>query len=213
MNRRIFFIYMAMTLLGCISSQAQSLWLSPTQPEGVYFCSPLGSWVYPLKAAVDAPQLPMPQPALDSLLLEGVSDDSELGVVVGSGRYPEGSKVQLCAVPAKDVYFVGWSDENFDNPRILTLDRAMLLTAYFKRCSSADDENVMEELGSEINVRGHRVYVRGAAGYRLSIYDEHGRTVLSERRADDREIGYYVEEPGTYFVQIGVATAKKIVIK
>lgn len=200
---------MAFTLLGAFSLHAQGVWQSSADCLRTFFCAPMGVWLYP----DPSPECIVIPPQVDSLLVELQSSDAELGIVLGSGRYPKGETVLLSAVPIRDVYFAGWSDDVDDNPRELVVDKAYALTAIFRRCASASDEQVLDELGASIQVRGHRVYVKGAAGYRLSIYDERGRTIVSERRADNREVGYYVEYPGIYYVQIGAATAQRFEIK
>jgi hypothetical protein len=61
-----------------------------------------------------------------------VSDDTPWGTVTGSGSFVYGSTDTLTATPMDEHHiFVGWSDFNTENPRVVTITQDSTLTAYF----------------------------------------------------------------------------------
>ncbi len=56
---------------------------------------------------------------------------AENGTVTGTGVYPQGTEVTLTATPAEDYHFVQWSDGNTENPRTITINANVELTAKF----------------------------------------------------------------------------------
>ena len=59
------------------------------------------------------------------------------GTVSGNGEYPRGATATLIASPAKGYSFSQWSDGNTENPRTLTLNDNLTLTAIFTLTASA----------------------------------------------------------------------------
>ena len=57
--------------------------------------------------------------------------DAEHGTVNGVGTYDRGAEVTLTAVPDEGYSFVSWSDGNTDNPRTVTADANMVISATF----------------------------------------------------------------------------------
>ena len=60
-----------------------------------------------------------------------VSDDTPWGIVTGSGDFTYGSMDTLTATAFENYIFLGWSDNNNDNPRIITVTQDSTFTAYF----------------------------------------------------------------------------------
>ena len=58
------------------------------------------------------------------------SDESQ-GTVTGGGWYEDGTEVTLTATAKEGFKFVRWNDDVTDNPRLLTVDDDMTLTAIF----------------------------------------------------------------------------------
>ena len=54
------------------------------------------------------------------------------GSVEGTGVYPEGSNVEIKAIPTDSTQFVRWDDGNTDNPRTITVTSDMVFTAIFE---------------------------------------------------------------------------------
>lgn len=65
--------------------------------------------------------------------LQLLSSDETLGTCMGAGNYAPEDKVTLVAVPSHIGKFKEWSDGNTENPRVMTLDKDMKLTAIFER--------------------------------------------------------------------------------
>ena len=65
----------------------------------------------------------------------------EHGTVSGSGVYQVGETATLTATPKYGYKFVRWSDENTDNPRILTVTADLTLTAEF---AIIEDDDVID---------------------------------------------------------------------
>ena len=57
--------------------------------------------------------------------------DSTMGTVSGDGFYAEGSEVLLSALPLEHRHFTAWSDGVTDNPRTISVDSNIMLTAFF----------------------------------------------------------------------------------
>ncbi|MCQ2235623.1 MAG: leucine-rich repeat protein [Bacteroidales bacterium] len=56
---------------------------------------------------------------------------SDNGMVLGAGTYVAGTTITIEAIAADGYEFVRWSDGNTDNPRVITVDANMNLTAKF----------------------------------------------------------------------------------
>lgn len=59
-------------------------------------------------------------------------NDSSMGVCCGSGVFHRGMSVEIMAMPYSGRRFVGWSDGQTENPRHLTVDSNMVVTAIFE---------------------------------------------------------------------------------
>ena len=62
-----------------------------------------------------------------------VKCNPEHGTVSGGGTYEEGATIKISAYSNIGYKFVRWSDENTDNPRILTVTADLTLTAEFEK--------------------------------------------------------------------------------
>ena len=60
-----------------------------------------------------------------------VSQNPEMGSVSGGGNFPMGAEVTIQANPFGGYYFDGWTDNNFDNPRTITVTGNATYTAKF----------------------------------------------------------------------------------
>lgn len=59
------------------------------------------------------------------------ADNPNFGTVSGNGTFDYGSTISLVATPQSHCHFVRWSDNNTENPRNLTVENDISLTAYF----------------------------------------------------------------------------------
>ena len=60
-----------------------------------------------------------------------VSDETPWGTVMGSGTFAYGVNDTLTATPAANYVFIGWNDNNTDNPRVITVTQDSSFTAFF----------------------------------------------------------------------------------
>jgi len=60
-----------------------------------------------------------------------LSNDPDLGIVTGSGTYPEGATIEISATPFSGAVFSGWDDGNIDNPRSVVVTSDLTFTAMF----------------------------------------------------------------------------------
>ncbi len=58
-------------------------------------------------------------------------NDEAMGTVTGAGTYEEGAEVTLEATANEGYKFVKWSDEETENPRTITVNADVMLTAIF----------------------------------------------------------------------------------
>ncbi|MDR2408326.1 MAG: leucine-rich repeat protein, partial [Bacteroidales bacterium] len=62
----------------------------------------------------------------------GLSNDTTMGTVTGSGDYSQNSTATLTAIPKTGYRFVRWNDGNVDNPRAIVVTQDITLTAQFE---------------------------------------------------------------------------------
>lgn len=68
--------------------------------------------------------------AQNLLLTISASDNGTIETDV-NGRYSPGSSVTVTAKPDADYFFASWSDGSTDNPRTITIDKEITITAQF----------------------------------------------------------------------------------
>ena len=130
-----------------------------------------------------------------------MSNDEKMGVVVVDRQTTcENPTAEMEAVPRSGYEFVKWSDENTENPRVVTVeDEDITLTAIFQKIGT-DVENVGIE-GVTIYSDGEELCVEGVEG-EYQIYTMTG--ILMYRGTDTR----VVLPRGVYMVRCGRGTVK-----
>lgn len=94
-----------------------------------------------------------------------LSNNSLLGTTTGSGVYPEGTVIQIKAIPSLNASFIRWDDGNTDNPRDITVTSDITLTAHFEAIPTCTitvvSENPLEgsAYGSGTYPLGHVVQI------------------------------------------------------
>lgn len=63
------------------------------------------------------------------------SDSPEMGTVYGGGTYPVNTVINIGAIPAEGYHFIGWQDEDMNNPRTITVTEDADFIAYFSSIS------------------------------------------------------------------------------
>ncbi len=90
--------------------------------------------------------------ALPSYTITVLSADETMGTVDGGGIYYEGETATLTATPLDGYGFVGWRDDNTDNPRTITVTEDASYTASFGVLYTitvlSDDETIGSASGS-----------------------------------------------------------------
>ncbi len=69
--------------------------------------------------------------ALDQHTITVLSDDENMGSVVGGGTYGYGAEIQISATSNEHYHFVQWNDGNTDNPRTIIVTGDTTYTATF----------------------------------------------------------------------------------
>ena len=142
-----------------------------------------------------------------------VNYDATMGEVYGA---PEedvvaGSSVTLTARAAEGYKFVGWvigTDTIADNPYTFTVIDNVTITAVFKSNIGIADVEL-----SEVNVYSvnDMIYINGAEGQQVYLFDVNGRVLNSTANATER-VAFRVANTGVYLVKVGNAAAKRVVV-
>ena len=135
-----------------------------------------------------------------------MSMSSSCGMAAGSGHFPEGTIVEIAAIPFSGNRFLQWDDGNSDNPRIVTLDGNSQFTALFDTEGINDVETSRWWLKSE---RGALI-VEGAAGRTIKVYNMWGQLLHTYSQALNK-VRFEIPAAGTYVVSVDDGPAKKIV--
>ena len=105
--------------------------------------------------------------------LRVVSADEAMGFGVGSAEVPEGTLVEVCALPLEGARFAGWNDGSRENPRRVAATDGQVLTAFFEQ-SGIDGPATRQW---HAHARGRTLSVVGAEGLPIGVYDSEGRLV------------------------------------
>ena len=139
--------------------------------------------------------------------LQVISDDISKGIAAGSGQFPEGTTVEIAAIPLEGYRFLTWSDGSTENPRTIELSNDMIFTAQFSTTRVEEHEELQWYLFAE---RGSFT-VKGAQGRTISVYDVTGR--LLHRFTNAPEIlRCPISVSGSYLVRVDSGTARKVTV-
>ena len=142
------------------------------------------------------------------LTVNATANDTSMGVVIGAGQYAEGSVVTLMARSKPGHHFVSWSNGVTDSIYVFTLTADTTLVATFAPnvgIETVDYSNI------SIYSADSRVYVKGAEGMTIYIYDVNGRCMARRANAADIET-FQVETTGVILVKAGNAPAKRVIV-
>ena len=143
--------------------------------------------------------------------------DHNMGNVTGipEGAVAAGTPVTLMASPISDDYkFVAWLSRNGDTlskESIYTIDSIsenVTLVAEFAAKVGIDDvtmDNVKVYSNESV------IYVLGAEGQNVYVYDLNGRVMNAATKAGDR-VEFRMNNTGVYLVKVGTAAAKRVVV-
>ena len=129
------------------------------------------------------------------------------GLVAGNGVFPEGTVVEIAAIPIEGHRFVSWHDGNTDNPRQVTLTGDMSFTASF---GTVGTDAVMP-YNFHVYAVHDVIVVENADGNRVRIFDAVGRQMTTQSSVTDT-YRYQVPASGVYLIQVGEHPARKVTI-
>ena len=95
--------------------------------------------------------------------------NAAMGSVIGAGTFQEGTVIELTASAIGGFSFFQWSDGNTDNPRTITVEGDLSLTAIFVQ----DKPTTLDQTTSEVSVKkvmrdGHILIIRNDDAYDLT---------------------------------------------
>ena len=155
--------------------------------------------------------------------LQLASDDLSKGFAVGSGQFAEGSVVEIAAIPVEGYRFMQWSDGSTANPRTVTINGDLQLTAQFGT-TSVNDHDLSPLITLFPNPADSYVDVRTDGDLTITmmeVYDIHGkllRTVKTQNFASLQTTRINVSDlaDGMYFLRATTeagAVTKTFVVK
>ncbi len=142
--------------------------------------------------------------------IELMSRDLTRGMVAGKGVFPEGTAVEIAAVPIRGNKFVRWSDGSTQQIRTVTVDGDISLTASFESLGRVGIDDIMET-AFEVSAEQGAIVVKDAMGEGVRVFDVSG-CLLYQGRVETEVWRLGVSTSGTYFVQIADSPAQKVVV-
>ena len=137
-----------------------------------------------------------------------VSTIANNGTVTGAGIYHKGDTAIFTATANKGYKFVGWSDGNTDNPRIVIVTEDLTMEAKFEKDSNSA---ISEEVANSINIFAYsNVIVVENADAEISVYNTMGGLVCKEQ-GNGVSNQITINGAGIYIVKVG-NVAKRVVI-
>ena len=136
------------------------------------------------------------------------SNNTSMGTVTGGGTYEQGATVQISAIPNNGYHFERWSDNNTQNPRNITVNNDITLTAFFAANAEIDD---IDDVRIIVYAKDYQIHIDGAIGEPVTIYTLDGRMVASLPRATTH-VAIPITNTGVYIVKICDHFARKVVV-
>ena len=144
-----------------------------------------------------------------------VNYDATKGTVTGIPTEPvlEGSSVRLTAEANDGYKFAGWVIANDTVDRALSytisnIQSNVTITAVFVEKVGINDVDMTDV---KIFSANDVIYVNGAEGMSVSIFDVNGR-ILNQTEKAGENVEFRVAATGVYMVKVGNAAAKRVVV-
>lgn len=131
------------------------------------------------------------------------------GLVAGNGRFPEGTEIEIAAVPIQGYRFIQWNDGSTENPRSVTLNEDLIFMASFEAAPAGI--NNAETPNYQIGTKDGSIVVTNASGQQIRIFDNIGRCLITDQGKSTTRT-FPIPSTGTYMIQVGTAPARKVVI-
>ena len=136
------------------------------------------------------------------------TNNAARGVGVGSGHFPEGSYIEIAAIPTAGNRFLQWDDGFQDNPRTITLTQNLTYKAVFV---STNPNSIQEPQRASVYVEGGAIVVAELNGESVGILDVNGRRLKQITNALGT-VRFVVPVTGSYLVQIGNGRPIKVAV-
>lgn len=137
-----------------------------------------------------------------------IVNDPSMGSVSGGGNYNAGATATLTATANSGFHFVRWSDNNTQNPRNITVNSNITLTAYFASNAGIDGIDDSDIIAC---VTGHHIVVENAVGKNICAFSIDGRMIATKCNAAEQE-SIPVPTTGVYFIKVDGYPARKVVV-
>ena len=131
------------------------------------------------------------------------------GLVAGNGMFPEGTEVEIAAIPIQGNMFVQWVDGNTDNPRRVTVNGNTNYVATFEANQVGVTE--VEGVNFTIGTENGAIVVKDAPEMQIRIFDNLGRCLITNKGGELVRL-FNMPASGTYMVQVGNYPAQKVVV-
>lgn len=129
------------------------------------------------------------------------------GTATGGGLFRYGQSTTLVATPNEGYHFERWNDNNTENPRTYYVKGDEIIRAVFAEGEAGIDNAMPDNV--LLYVEGRRLYIRGAEGHNVSVYDALGRCVY---RADNHQaMSIQLPAAGVYVVRLDNKSMRKVV--
>ena len=141
-----------------------------------------------------------------------VSSNEAWGTVSSSGSVVDNGYFAATATPKHGYAFVAWLEGtdtlSTHSTFVFQVNHDMTLTALFAPNNGIDDVDMTDV---SIYSSDSRIFVRGAEGHDVYVYDVNGRMMDRRLNAPDF-IEFQFSSSGVYLVKVGNAPAKRIVL-
>lgn len=179
---------------GCWFTQDGSSWTTlPQASESIY-----GTWMVRAVMPLD----------LTDYVLTVTSTRPSWGSVAGGGHYRYGEHAVIEALPKEGYRFVRWSDGNTDNPRNVMVTGDSIIRAVFAEGEVGIDE--WEANRIVVCIDGNALYMSGAEGLPVNVYDLLGRCVYRAEKYNGQVVR--VSAAGVYMVRVGELQPRRVVV-
>ena len=144
-----------------------------------------------------------------------LSSMNEFGVAAGSGRFPEGTLVELGAVPNEGYELLYWSDGSSYNPKAIVLTGDMTMVATFALQGSQAVDSPDAETW-KVYVENGDILVEAAGTDPISVYNSIGQMVYHKSGVSGG-VGLVTTrisslKQGFYAVRVGTAKVRKVML-
>jgi hypothetical protein len=138
----------------------------------------------------------------------GLSNDTTMGRVIGSGPYVEGSVATLTAMANSGFRFDHWSNGETTSTIQFIVTGDTTFTAYFVPIDGIEDA---DEAEVTVYSSGLRIIVNGATGSDVRLFDVNGRLISTAVDAAET-VEFRVVATGVYLIKVGNAPAKRVLV-